>query len=230
MSAVHLKNIFFSYDSNVILKDSSADIDHNTFTGIIGPNGCGKTTLLKLILGLLKPNKGQIKILGKSPKDVLGKLGYVPQMANMDRDFPISTLELVMMGDTKTKIKELKDKAINLLEIIGLKELMNSPIKYLSGGQFQRALIARSLIADPQLLVLDEPTANIDTKSEEKIIDLLLRFKKYGTILMVSHNLDVISKAADEVLLVQNNITTLPVDKICGHFALGLYHKLKDTI
>jgi zinc transport system ATP-binding protein len=228
MSAIILKNISFHYDDSIILKDVNIDIDQKQFIGIIGPNGGGKTTLLKLILGLLKPSKGQIKIFGKPPLKLHNKVGYVPQTINIDRDFPITVLELVLMGDMHTKEKLLKDKALHLLESIGLKDYAHSAIKCLSGGQFQRALIIRSIISEPKLLILDEPTASIDSKSEEKIIDLLLQFKKEGTILMVSHNLKVISSIADNVLLVQQNITMLPTEKICGHFALGLYHNPKD--
>jgi zinc transport system ATP-binding protein len=225
---IEIKNLSFCYNHKPILKNINLSIDENEFIGIIGPNGGGKTTLLKLIMGFYEPHEGSILINKKKPKDVRNLFGYVPQIYAFKKTFPISVLDVVMLGDlfNNKKIKynkSLKEKAIFLLEKVGLKNFINSPFGSLSGGQSQKVLITRALISDPKILILDEPTANIDIETEEKIFDLFQ--EKERTILMVNHNLDTVVKKAKKIFIVETTLEKHLPEDICEHFKLGLYHK-----
>ncbi len=226
---IKIQNLNFCYKVKPILLDVNLNIEKGDFIGIIGPNGGGKTTLLKLIMGMLKPHKGKIKIFNRNPKDMRDKIGYVPQKYNLDKYFPITNLELVLLGLlTKSRFgfftKNQKEKAKDLLEKVGLKEFIDKPFGKLSGGQAQRALIARALISDPEILILDEPTASIDPESEEAIFDILIKSNKNRTILMVSHDLNTIIKEVKKIVTVQKNVNVMTPEMVCKHFALGLYH------
>jgi zinc transport system ATP-binding protein len=224
---IEIKNLNFCYNHKPILKNINLSINENEFIGIIGPNGGGKTTLLKLIMGFYEPHEGKILINNKKPQDVRNLFGYVPQIYAFKKTFPISVLEVVMLGDIfkDKKIgcnKILKEKAVFLLEKVGLKKFISSPFGSLSGGQSQRVLIARALISDPKILILDEPTANIDIETEEKMFNLFQ--EKDRTILMVNHNLDTIVQKTKKIFIVETTLEKkLPKD-ICAHFKLGLYH------
>ncbi len=226
---IEIKNLRFCYSTKPILKDVNITINKNEFIGIIGPNGGGKTTLLKLLMGFFTPHMGTIKIFGKKPQDIRHKFGYVPQSYNIDRTFPISVLDVVLLNTLNKKSffsypKTIKTKAKDLLEKVGLKDHIYSPYGKLSGGQTQRALIARALISDPEILILDEPTANIDIEAEKDIFDLLTK-DQTKTILMVTHDLNTIIEKVEKVLTVQCYVNTLLPKDVCKHFTLGLYHK-----
>lgn len=229
--SVVLENVSFSFNRTPLLKKVNLKIGKGDFIGVIGPNGGGKTTLLKLMIGLLSPNEGSVKVLGKEPKEVRSKIGYVPQSSHLDKNFPITLWELVLLGClSKGSLmgrypKSIKEKAKYLLEKMELYHLKDRPFGYLSGGETQRALIARALISDPEILVLDEPTSNIDVTAERKIFDLILQNKEDKTIIMVSHDLEVIIEYVKNIVFVKNNVTTTLPEKVCEHFALGLYHK-----
>ena len=228
---ISINDLSFSFDKTPILEDVNLQIEKGQFIGFIGPNGGGKTTLLKLIIGLLQSQTGTIKVLGENPKDIRSKIGYVPQVINVDRNFPISVYELVLLGGIseskflKKYPKNIKDKALDFLEKMDLLHLKNKSFGQLSGGEFQKALIARALISDPDILVLDEPTANIDVIAEKKIFDLILQYKGKKTILIVSHDLEIIIEHVKEVVFVQRKVMTKLPEEVCEHFALGLYHK-----
>ncbi|NGX49528.1 MAG: High-affinity zinc uptake system ATP-binding protein ZnuC [Candidatus Anoxychlamydiales bacterium] len=226
---IKIQKLNFCYKVKPILLDVNLNIETGDFIGIIGPNGGGKTTLLKLIMGMLRPHKGKIKIFNKNPKDMRDKIGYVPQKYNLDKYFPITNLELVLLGLlTKSRFgfftKNQKERAKDLLEKVGLKEFIDKPFGKLSGGQAQRALIARALISDPEILILDEPTASIDPESEEAIFDILIKSNKNRTILMVSHDLNTIIKEVKKIVTVQKTVNVMTPEMVCKHFALGLYH------
>lgn len=230
-NAIEITDLCFSYDNFEALCSVNLTIPENDFVGIIGPNGGGKTTLLKLIMGLLKPQRGSISLFGKKPQSLHGQIGYVPQFRHVDQNFPISVLDLVLLGAlSKTSPwgrypKKTKDLALDLLEQLDLIDLKERPFAHLSGGQAQRALIARSLVSDPTLLILDEPTSNIDIHAEQKIFELLMDLKNRKTILMVSHDLQLIIEDVNTVLSVHKEVTILEPKKVCEHFALGLYHE-----
>ncbi len=226
--AVSIKNLSLKFENTLVLENVNLAIKEGDFIGFVGPNGGGKTSLLKLILGLLSPTKGSIKVFGKPPKKSF--FGYVPQMSKADRSFPITVLELVLLGSLfKAPFfgypKNIKEKAAFLLEKVGLFEKRWRAFGSLSGGETQKALIARALMCDPDILVLDEPTANIDPIAEKAIYEFILEYKKEKTILMVTHDLDFIVKHVKNVVFVQKKVKTTLPENVCEHFALGLYHK-----
>lgn len=220
----------FAYRDVLVLKDISFGVEKGEFVGIIGPNGGGKTTLLKLILGFLQPDGGSIAVFGKPPVKARHQIAYVPQGLHFDREFPISVLELVLQGRLShlswTGMFSEKDRhaAFNALESVGLGRLAKRPLASLSGGQIQRALIARALATKPKLLILDEPTASVDAQSEREIYSILRSCAGSMTILMVTHNLQAAIDLFDRVVCVQQTATLLEKSEVCKHFALGLYH------
>ncbi len=228
--ALSIEKLNFHYDTLPTLEDVNLSIDSGEFVGIFGPNGGGKTTLLKLILGLLHPQKGKVRLFGLSPVEARYLIGYVPQSIRFDRDFPISVLEVVMMGALR-KLNwlgrypsEVKVHARQALERVGLSHKEKASFGTLSGGETQRALIARAIVDNPRMLILDEPTANIDPKGEQSIHELLVELNKTMTILMVTHDLQTIVDKVGRLLCVQRKVTSLKAKEVCEHFALGLYH------
>lgn len=198
---VEINNLFGGYDHETVLEDINLSIWENDFIGLIGPNGGGKTTLLKIILGLLPPKKGQVQVMGQPPRKGRQHIGYVPQFAVFDSDFPISVYDVVKMGRLSKKrvLKPLtkNDDSIieEKLEWVDMLEYKNRGIRELSGGQRQRVYIARALATEPDLLLLDEPTISVDFESRAKIYELLHEINLQGvTILLVSHDLNVISR------------------------------------
>lgn len=228
--AVFCRDLFFSYDEADVLKGVSFDVEEGEYIGIIGPNGGGKSTLLKLILGFLEPKKGEIRVFGKPPLEAQRKTAYVPQNIRYDRHFPLSTLELVLGGRLSHLpwhgqfLKKDKEKGLEALAKVGLLELSGRHFGTLSGGEQQRSLIARALASEPKLLLLDEPTASVDIKAEREILSLLKSLKDEMTILMVTHDLQTTIDHFDRVLCVQQSVVSYSPKEVCEHYALGLYH------
>lgn len=221
MKAVEIKNVTVEFDQTTALKDIDLTVEKGEFLGIIGPNGGGKTTLLKLILGLLKPDKGTVKVFGKNPKKTKGKVGYVPQYSDFDPEFPISVKEVVQMGrlgksKLRTKITKKDEKIIkNSLKKVDLWNLKNRRISDLSGGQHQRTLIARALATEPEILILDEPTTSVDENVKNNIHDLLIELKKQGkTILISTHDAGVIYSQKDSVACLNQSLVCHTTDEI----------------
>ncbi|MGZ6330781.1 MAG: metal ABC transporter ATP-binding protein [Parachlamydiaceae bacterium] len=228
---IDCENLFFAYEGTPILRNVSFKIHEGEFVGIIGPNGGGKTTLLKLIAGFLKPSLGSLKLFGRSPQQAIQEIGYVPQAMRFDKQFPISVFEVVLSG----RLSRLswygsyseEDRRITreTLERLGLTPLQYAAFGTLSGGQAQRTLIARALVSQPKLLLLDEPTANVDAQVETEIYTLLKQLQGTMTILMVTHDLSAAIDQVERILCVQQTIISLQPQEVCEHFALGLYHK-----
>lgn len=203
---IDIKNLSVSYDNLKVIDNISLKIFEGEFVGIIGPNGGGKSTLLKAMLGLIKIDSGIIKIDEKI-------VGYVPQFATVDKKFPISVLEVVLSGMIDKKIKpffkfnkEMIERAYDKLDELGIKDLANRQISELSGGQFQRMLIARALAVDPNILFLDEPTASVDTISMNKIYELLEKINKNTTIVLITHDLMSVSKKVSKVICLNKRV------------------------
>lgn len=219
---IELEDLSFSYESMNVLHKVSLKVAKGEFIGIMGPNGGGKTTLLKLLMGFLTPSKGTLS--------VRGKIGYVPQVQRTDRDFPITVSELILLGAlSKTNFwgvypTEVKETASYLMEKLGLSAHKHKVFGALSGGLAQRALLARALLSDPDLLLLDEPTANIDAASTKIIFEILEKLKGDKTILLVTHDLKTIIERVDRVICVQGTVSSFLPKDVCEHFALGLYH------
>lgn len=227
---IELSNVSFGFEGQPVLKKVSLRVQQGEFIGIMGPNGGGKTTLLKLLMGFLRPQQGTLSIQGHSAAKARSLIGYVPQTHRTDRDFPITLLELVMLG-ALSKIswlglypKEIKERALHLIEQLGLMPHLNRSFGALSGGLAQRALLARALLSDPEILLLDEPTANIDGPSTQIFFRLLEQMKGKKTILMVTHDLNTIIERVDRVLCVQGQVQAYLPKEVCEHFAIGLYH------
>ncbi|MHB8962704.1 MAG: metal ABC transporter ATP-binding protein [Saccharofermentanales bacterium] len=199
-SAIHIDNLSVKYDDTYALEGVNMDVARGEYLGIIGPNGGGKSTLLKAILGLIPIQTGSIAFYGQKPGRSRHFLGYVPQFTEFDRGFPINVLEVVLTGMlTKGMVPfrrysadEIR-KANTLLEKVGILQLARNPISALSGGEFQKMLLARALAVDPEILLLDEPTASVDASSREQIYNLLGELNKDVTIILVTHDLLAIS-------------------------------------
>lgn len=212
-SLITIKNVGVSYAMQPnVLKDCNATIEGPTITGIIGPNGAGKSTLLKAILGLIQ-SSGEILIDGEPAKKVLQKIAYVEQKSQIDFTFPITIRECVALGRTVKKkplqrlTKEDWEKVDAAIEEVGLTDLASRQIGALSGGQFQRVLLARCMVQEAQYIFLDEPFVGIDMLSEKVIMTILRKWKEEGkTILMVNHDLSKVKEYFDQVILVKHSI------------------------
>ena len=201
---IEVENLSFSYRDREILSDVSFSVSANQMVGIIGPNGGGKSTLLKCIMGLLPLQKGRILINGLPPQKGRQHIGYMPQVQITDFDFPITALEVVLTSCLKRGLfyrptATDKARALELLETMGASGLSEASYPTLSGGEKQRILLARAMMSDPSCLILDEPTCSIDSPSGHHFFDLLRQFKSDMAILMVSHDLSAIAKSVDVV-------------------------------
>jgi zinc transport system ATP-binding protein len=227
---IRFHDVDFGYTQNEpILKNVNIDIEQGMFLGVIGPNGGGKTTLLKLILGLLKPWKGEISVFDKKPPIAQG-IAYVPQAMSIDKKFPITVQDVVLGGRIKhlSPLGRFSDidfqKMKEALHFVGLYDLKNKDFGSLSNGQAQRVLIARALSSESSLLLFDEPTSSVDVAGENAFLEIMEKLKGTLTILMVTHNLRGILKDVHSVILVQGKAVMMQPKEICEHFALGLYH------
>jgi zinc transport system ATP-binding protein len=198
--ALHIENLSVHYGQTPAVTGVCLDVSDGEYLGIIGPNGGGKSTLLKAILGLVPLSAGIVQIYGGKAHKSRSLVGYVPQFAPLNRKFPISLFEVVLTGRLKRGLSpffryssEDKASAYSLLEKVGIASLANRQISELSGGEFQKMLIARALAANPRLLLLDEPTASVDAGSRDQIHGLLAELNKSMTIILVTHDLLAVS-------------------------------------
>lgn len=199
-TAIHVAGLTAAYDENIVLDDVRLDVEIGDYLGIIGPNGGGKSTLLKAIMGLIEVRSGEISILGTSIREGRNQIGYVPQSAEFDRSFPINVVQVVLTGMLSKKLQAFrryseqeKEHALSLLDNVGIRHLAQNHISALSGGEFQKMLIARALASDPKILLLDEPTASVDASSRAQIYDLLDKLNDTVTIILVTHDLLAVS-------------------------------------
>jgi len=209
---IQLKEVSFAYHRRKVLEQVNLNVYFKDYIAIIGPNGGGKTTLLKLILGLLKPDSGYIQVKGLTPKKASHYIGYVPQQKLLSRNFPISVMDIVLMGTLgpnkillRSKKKD-KQKALEILNQLNIVDYAQKNICVLSGGQRQRVYIARALMTDPEILLLDEPTTGIDSRGQVEFYELLDELNKCLTIVMVSHDIMVISRHVKSVACVNRGV------------------------
>jgi zinc transport system ATP-binding protein len=208
-----IKDLCFSYSGKEVLHNVDLVVKQGDFIAVVGPNGGGKTTLLKLIVGLLKPTRGAVRLAsGKSAKKGL-EIGYVPQQIDHNLSFPATALDVVIMGKHLPeqrlifrRSRQDREDGLSALEKMGIAEFAERKISDLSGGQRQRVLIARALVTEPELLVLDEPTASIDSRGQTEFYQLLQGLNKELTILMVSHDLLSVSAYAKSVACVNRRL------------------------
>ena len=226
--AISFRDVNFSYDSQPVLEDVNLTIGQGEFVSIVGPNGGGKTTLLHLILGLIEPNRGEVRILGQKPEAARVKIGYMPQSINFDRQFPVTVMDVVLMGRLGNRFggpyrKSDKAAAQKSLEEMGIADLARRPFSKLSGGQRQRALIARTLTCDPEILLLDEPTANVDPHTENMMHEFLSDLYEKLTIVLVSHDLAFVTRAVKSVICVNKKVVRHPTAEVTPEAINELY-------
>lgn len=227
-TVIRIRNLDFSYNGTPILENVTLDIMARDSLCIVGPNGGGKTTLLKLILGLLKPNRGEIEVLGHTPEKSRLRIGYVPQYARYDPQFPVTVLDVVLMGRLDRIFcgpytKKDKEAALAALAEMGLTDLTGRLFAEISGGQRQRVLIARALAAEGELLILDEPTANIDAASEEQLFKLLATLNERLTVMLVTHDVGFASKFFKSIVCVNRQVVLHPTSELTGELIRNMY-------
>jgi zinc transport system ATP-binding protein len=212
MNAIEINDLGFSYGENPILTDVSLALPEGEFLAVIGPNGGGKSTLLKIILGILRQNRGEVRVFGKTVSDAAGLIGYVPQDVTSARGFPINAFQVAMMGRMKLKGRFARadradiEKVRSVMEYLEVEHLAGSPVDNLSGGQKQRVFISRALAMEPKMLFLDEPTSSVDTKGQKDLFDRLRELNKTMTIVVVSHDLSIIPRYATSVACINNKL------------------------
>ena len=228
-SIVEIKDVWFAYNGQTVLEDVSLDIRQGDFIAMIGPNGGGKTTILKLLLGLLKPNRGSIRVLGDSTEKASHHIGYVSQDVHLNRRFPITSLDVVLMGNLgpnkrwgRSTIQDRRE-ALGALERMEVETFADSKIGELSVGQRQRVLIARALVTKPKVLLLDEPTASIDAKGQAEFYRLLKELNEDISILVVSHDLVAISTYVKSVACVNKRLHYHHHAEITGEMLEEMY-------
>ncbi|MBD3203212.1 ATP-binding cassette domain-containing protein [Candidatus Woesearchaeota archaeon] len=209
---IELKGVYFSYGDTLVLENANFVVENKDFFALIGPNGGGKTTVLKLILGLIKPQRGKIQVMGKRPENAHKFIGYVPQIIKFDFDFPISVMEVVLMGRLVKKgliqryDKKDRDVCRDALEKVGMKDFEDRLIGNLSGGQRQRILLARALAAEPKILLLDEPLSSIDSTWQNRFYKLMDEINNEKTILLVTHDISAVSTYVDKIACVNRKL------------------------
>ncbi|WP_297888091.1 metal ABC transporter ATP-binding protein [Sulfurihydrogenibium sp.] len=203
---IKIENLYVEINGNLILEDVSFEVKKGEIVAVVGPNGGGKTTLVKVILGFVQPTKGKVLIEGKNPKDYVksGKVGYLPQKSSYDRDFPVSVFDVVMFGliNTSLPYKEKEKKVLEYLNYVGMQQYKDYSFGKLSGGQQQRVMIARAIISQPELLILDEPSTGIDVVAQENFYEFIKKINKEKgiTVIMVTHDIGAIGSFVNKVV------------------------------
>jgi zinc transport system ATP-binding protein len=216
-TVLQVHDVCFAYDHLEVLHSVDLSVPDKSLVAVVGPNGGGKTTLMRLALGLLKPQRGTVHVFGDAPERRRRSIGYVAQHLRFDPEFPVSALDVVLMGRADRHCfgpyrRGDRAKAADALERVRLGHLSHRALAQLSGGERQRALIAQALVTDPDLLILDEPTANVDTTVEHEIYELLHELNERMTIVVVSHNLNVVTHHASHVACVNRTASLARVD------------------
>ncbi len=202
---IALRGVWAGYDGQVVLEDVDLSVQRRDFIGIVGPNGGGKTTLFKVLLGLVPPMRGEVRIMGMEVERGRRHVGYVPQLMDFDRDFPISVWDVVQMGRLGERgllrryTDEDREIVADALRRVDMVDQRERPLGDLSGGQRQRVYVARALATEPEILLLDEPLASVDPRVSADIYEVLTQLNKHITILMASHDIGAISSHVSTV-------------------------------
>ena len=221
-NAIEVRDLTVAYRESPVLWDIDLDVPSGVLMAIVGPNGAGKTTLIQAILSLIKPAAGQIRIFGQPYRSVASIVGYVPQRGSVDWDFPTSVLDVVLMGLygrlgwVRRPGRDERSDAMAALDQVGMAELAHRQISQLSGGQQQRVFLARALVQDASIYLMDEPLQGVDATTERTIIELLRTLQSLGkTVIVVHHDLQTVSSYFDEVLLLNvRRIASGPVSEV----------------
>ncbi|MBR1953019.1 MAG: ABC transporter ATP-binding protein [Lentisphaeria bacterium] len=227
---IEVNDLSFAYEAgSPILEDVNFSIQEGQSGCIVGPNGGGKSTLLKLLLGLLLPDNGSIRLFGQPPRDSRRLVGYMPQYHQLDAAFPVTAIEVAEMGCIKPGFfpfysKKDRADAMAALDELGIADLADRTFADLSGGQRQRVLIARALACHPRLLLLDEPTANIDPGAEEQFYATLAVLRKRMTVLTVSHDLGFVNRETDVIICVNRKVSVHQAENFTAEAADAVYH------
>jgi zinc transport system ATP-binding protein len=226
---IELDEVSFAYNGVRVLDQVSLRIEPLDFVSIVGPNGGGKTTLLKLILGLITPEQGKVKVFGIPPVGARFRIGYMPQHSHLDPQFPVNVAEVVLMGRLGhapllgSYSREDEEVARRVMEELQIWDLRKRHFAALSGGQRQRTLIARALAAGPQLLLMDEPTAGLDVVVETEFHELLRSLSRKLTIVMVSHDLGFVTRLVNKVVCVKRKVMMHATEEISGALIHEIY-------
>jgi len=229
---ISLHDVTFSYGGEPVLEDVNLSVGEREAVCIVGPNGGGKTTLVKLILGLLTPQRGEVRVFGQPPRRARLRAGYMPQHIQHDPQFPVTVMDIVLMGRLGQggwggvlgwHGRADRRAALDALAQVDMEGIERRPFAALSGGQRQRVLIARALACKPELLLLDEPTSNVDSLVEAKLLDLLRELNRRMTIVMVSHDLGFVSGLVEKVICVNRRVVIHPTSQMTGQAIRDIY-------
>ena len=227
-----LHDVTFSYGGEPVLEDVNLSVGEREAVCIVGPNGGGKTTLVKLILGLLTPQRGEVRVFGQAPRRARLRAGYMPQHIQHDPQFPVTVMDIVLMGRLGQggwggvlgwHGRADRRAALDALAQVDMEGIERRPFAALSGGQRQRVLIARALACKPELLLLDEPTSNVDSLVEARLLDLLRELNRRMTIVMVSHDLGFVSGLVEKVICVNRRVVIHPTSQMTGQAIRDIY-------
>lgn len=227
---IHIEDVWFSYDGTPVLEGVSLDIYEHDFLGIIGPNGGGKTTLLKLMLGLIEPDRGSVCIMGKQPALHRTDIGYVPQYRTFDFGYPISVMEVVLMGrlgHIRRPFRKYRPEdrriAEACLDMMDIGDLADRQVDQLSGGQQQKVILARALATEPRVLLLDEPTNHVDVQTEVHFFEILKQLHEDMAIVLVTHDIGAVSVYVDRIACLNRKLFIHDSGEITGEMLAETY-------
>lgn len=235
-AVIEVEGLWAGYDHENVLEDVNLTLAPLDFVGLIGPNGGGKTTLIRVLLGLLSPNRGRVRIMGKPVSEGRRHVGYVPQQVDFDRDFPIRMWDVVRMGRLGERrllqrfTAEDDEAVAEALDRVALLPLCDRPIGKLSSGQRQRVYIARALVTDPDILLLDEPTASVDPQVSTTIYELLQQLNSHVTILLISHDMSAVSSHVKTIGCLNRRLFYHNEKQLTAEMLEQVYHCPVDLI
>ncbi len=228
-SAITFDDVSFAYDGPAVLEEVNVQIAAGDFVSMVGPNGGGKTTLLRLALGLLHPDKGSVRVFGRPPREVQRRVGYLPQHTGLDPQFPATVMDVALtgrLGNTRWLgpfRSEDRQATLQTLADVGMADLRDRPLSALSGGQRQRVLIARALACDPDLLLFDEPTSHLDARVQDELYQLLHKLNERLTVVIVSHDVGFVTQFVRTVVCVNRTVQTHATDELTGEVIAEMY-------